>query len=60
MVADRSANRVGVFQIAGSGSATTLTAVSGSPFTTGGTFTDAVTVAAGGPLWWPPTESAAT
>ena len=48
MVADRSANRVGVFQIAGSGSATTLAAVSGSPFSTGGTFTDAVTLAAGG------------
>ena len=48
MVADRSGNRVGVFQIAGSGSATTLTAVAGSPFLTGGTFSDAVTVAAGG------------
>ena len=43
IVADRSANRVGVFQIAGSGAATTLTAVAGSPFASGGSFTDAVT-----------------
>lgn len=43
VVADRSASKVGVFQVAGSGSGTTLTAVAGSPFTTGGTFTDAVT-----------------
>ena len=48
MVADRSANRVGVYQIAGSGSATTLTAVSGSPFTTGGSFADAITVSGDG------------
>jgi len=48
IVADRSANRLGVYQIAGSGSATTLTAVSGSPFTTGGSFTDAVTLAGPG------------
>ncbi len=40
MVADRAVNRVGVFQIAGSGAATTLTAVPGSPFAAGGTFTD--------------------
>jgi 6-phosphogluconolactonase (cycloisomerase 2 family) len=40
MVADRGGNRVGVFQIAGSGAATTLAAVTGSPFAAGGTFTD--------------------
>jgi 6-phosphogluconolactonase (cycloisomerase 2 family) len=39
MVADRSGNRVGVFQIGGSGAATTLTAVAGSPFAAGGTLT---------------------
>jgi len=44
MVADRSANKVGVFRIGGTGTATTLTAVSGSPFASGGTFTDAVAV----------------
>jgi len=48
MVADRSANRVGVYQIAGSGSGTTLTAVAGSPFTTGGSFSDAITAAGNG------------
>ncbi len=48
MVADRSREQVGVFRIAGSGSATTLTAVAGSPFGTGGVFPDALTVAAGG------------
>jgi streptogramin lyase/6-phosphogluconolactonase (cycloisomerase 2 family) len=42
MVADRSANRVGVFRIALSGTATTLTAVAGSPFASGGTLTDAL------------------
>ena len=43
MVADRSAgSKVGVFRIAGSGLATTLTPVAGSPFAAGGTFTDAV------------------
>ena len=50
MVADRSASRVGVYQIAGSGSGTTLTAVAGSPFVTGGTFSDAVTVNGTGTL----------
>jgi hypothetical protein len=45
VVADRSANRLGVFAIAGAGAGTTLSAVAGSPFTTGGSFTDAVTVA---------------
>ncbi|HEX9366852.1 MAG TPA: beta-propeller fold lactonase family protein [Vicinamibacterales bacterium] len=49
MVADRLAQQVGVFRIAGSGSSTTLTAVSGSPFgATGGVFTDALTLTAGG------------
>jgi 6-phosphogluconolactonase (cycloisomerase 2 family) len=42
MVADRTGNRVGVFQVGGSGAATTLTAVAGSPFAAGGTFTDAL------------------
>jgi 6-phosphogluconolactonase (cycloisomerase 2 family) len=40
MVADQSDNRVGVFRIGGSGAATTLTAVAGSPFAAGGTLTD--------------------
>jgi 6-phosphogluconolactonase (cycloisomerase 2 family) len=44
MVADRAAagNRVGVYQVGGSGAATTLTAVAGSPFAAGGTLTDAL------------------
>jgi 6-phosphogluconolactonase len=37
-VSDIGGFRVGVYRIAGSGAATTLTAVSGSPFTTGGSF----------------------
>lgn len=41
-VADRDGNRVGAYQIAGSGASTTLTAVSGSPFASGGTFTHAL------------------
>jgi hypothetical protein len=48
MVAARETNKVGVFRIAGSGAGTTLTAVAGSPFASGGTLTDAVTLAAGG------------
>lgn len=40
LVADRTGNQVGVYEIAGSGSATTLTAVSGSPFASGGLYTD--------------------
>jgi hypothetical protein len=36
MVPDENSGRVGVFQIAGSGSGTTLTNVAGSPFATGG------------------------
>ncbi len=37
MLADRTNNRVGVYQITGSGADTILTAVAGSPFATGGT-----------------------
>ena len=37
IVAGNSGNNVGVFQISGSGSATTVAPVSGSPFATGGT-----------------------
>jgi 6-phosphogluconolactonase (cycloisomerase 2 family) len=40
MVADRGGNQVGVYAIGGTGSASTLTAVSGSPFASGGLFTD--------------------
>ena len=40
LVADRTGNRVGVYHIEGSGDATTLTAVAGSPFTAGGTYTN--------------------
>ena len=40
MVADRIGDQVGVYRIAGSGAGTTLTAVSGSPFPAGGSFTD--------------------
>jgi len=39
LVADRSGNQVGVHRILGSGSATTLVPVSGSPFAAGGTET---------------------
>ncbi|HLX62175.1 MAG TPA: PKD domain-containing protein [Planctomycetota bacterium] len=42
MVADRANNQVGVYQIAGSGAGTTLAPVTGSPFASGGTFTDAL------------------
>jgi len=40
--ADRSGNRIGVYQISGTGSATTLAPVAGSPFASGGAFTDAL------------------
>jgi hypothetical protein len=43
LLADRSNNRIGVYQIAGSGAGTTLTAVSGSPFATGGTLSSTFT-----------------
>jgi hypothetical protein len=36
VLADRSNNRIGVYQISGTGANTTLAAVSGSPFVTGG------------------------
>jgi uncharacterized protein (TIGR03437 family) len=39
IVADGSGNRAGVYQVNGAGSATTLTAVTGSPFAAGGTLT---------------------
>lgn len=37
LLADRTNSRIGVYQISGSGAETTLTAISGSPFFTGGT-----------------------
>jgi len=37
LLADRTNSRIGVYQINGSGAATTLTAISGSPYATGGT-----------------------
>ncbi len=40
LVADRGSSRVGVYQISGSGSATTLAPVAGSPFASGGFATD--------------------
>lgn len=40
VVSDRAGNRVGSYQIGGSGASTTLSAVAGSPFLSGGTFTD--------------------
>lgn len=42
MVADRSGNKVGVYRISGTGAGTTLTAVSGSPFASTGSVTDAL------------------
>jgi 6-phosphogluconolactonase (cycloisomerase 2 family) len=50
LVADRNGNRVGVYRIAGSGAATTLTAVTGSPFAAGGTFTDVLALTRDGGL----------
>lgn len=40
LAADRAGNRVGVYRINGSDNATTLTAVTGSPFAAGGTLTN--------------------
>lgn len=40
LVADEGNNRVGVYRINGSGSATTLAAVTGSPFGAGGSYTE--------------------
>ncbi len=48
MVADRGSDQVGVYQISGTGAATTLTAVAGSPFLSGGSFTDALALNASG------------
>lgn len=42
VVADRAGNRVGAYQIAGTGAATTLTAVANSPVGAGGTATSAL------------------
>ncbi len=42
IVADRIGNQVGVYQISGSGGSTTLAAVAGSPFPSGGTVTNAL------------------
>jgi 6-phosphogluconolactonase (cycloisomerase 2 family) len=48
MVADGTGNRVGVYNIEGSGTATTLTAVSGSPFASNGTSTGVLAVTSNG------------
>jgi 6-phosphogluconolactonase (cycloisomerase 2 family) len=48
MVADRQGNQVGVYGIAGTGAATTLAAVTGSPFAAGGSFTDVLALSSGG------------
>jgi 6-phosphogluconolactonase (cycloisomerase 2 family) len=48
MVADNSGSRVGVYRINGSGAATTLAAVSGSPFPSGGLATETLALAADG------------
>ena len=49
LVADRGGNGlVGVYQIAGAGAATTLSAVAGSPFSTGGTSTVALALSPDG------------
>lgn len=42
LVADQSGNQVGVYRIDGAGPSTTLTAVAGSPFVSGGTHTAAL------------------
>ncbi len=48
IVAGNSGNNVGVYQIGGSGASTTLTAVTGSPFATGGTTANALALNYGG------------
>ncbi len=48
MIAGNSGNNVGVFQISGSGAGTTLTAVTGSPFATGGTTANNLAINADG------------
>jgi 6-phosphogluconolactonase (cycloisomerase 2 family) len=50
LVANRFGNRVGVYRIQGSGSATTLTAVAGSPFAAGGSFTEVLALNQAGTL----------
>ena len=50
LVADRIVNQVGVYRINGNGPSTTLTAVSGSPFLAGGTFTDVLALNQSGAL----------
>jgi 6-phosphogluconolactonase len=50
LVADRAGNRVGVYHIEGSGDATTLTAIAGSPFTAGGTYTNTLALNRSGTL----------
>ena len=50
MVAGRGADRVGVYRINGTGSATTLTAVPGSPFLAGGTLTTSLAITLDGGL----------
>ena len=48
IVAGNTGNNVGVYQISGSGAATTVAAVSGSPFATGGTTANCLAVTASG------------
>jgi 6-phosphogluconolactonase (cycloisomerase 2 family) len=48
IVADRIGNKVGVYRIAGSGATTTMAGVSGSPFASGGLFTDALAMSTDG------------
>jgi len=50
LVTDRGGNQVGVYRLAGSGAATTLTAVSGSPFAAGGVTTNILALTADGKL----------
>jgi uncharacterized protein (TIGR03437 family) len=50
LVADRDGNRVGVYRINGSGGSTTLTAVTGSPFAAGGSFTNVLALNQAGTL----------
>jgi hypothetical protein len=44
MVVDRSGNRVGVYRITGTGNTTSVAPVAGSPFASGGTYSDALTL----------------
>ena len=50
MIADRTGNRVGVYQISGSGAATMLAPVSGSPFSSNGTLTQVLAFNSSGSL----------